>query len=109
MSIEVQWMRNIILSCVILPGLTGAASAGEKGLASYYQYSGHRGLFAAHRNLPIGTAVRIVNLDNGRTAVVTIVDRGPFVRGRIIDVSTAAATALGFRQAGLAHVRIERI
>ena len=102
-------MRNVVFSCAILWGTTGGATAAEQGLASYYQCPGHRGLFAAHRNLPIGTEVRIVNLDNGRSAVVTIIDRGPFVRGRVIDVSTAAATALGFRQAGLAHVRIERI
>ena len=102
-------MRNILFSCAILSGLTSAATAAEQGLASYYQHPRHNGLFAAHRNLPIGTAVRIVNLDNGRSAVVTIVDRGPFVRGRVIDVSAAAAAALGFRQAGLARVRIEPI
>jgi rare lipoprotein A len=51
----------------------------------------------------------VVNLDNGRSAILKIVDRGPFIRGRVIDVSPAAASALGFRQAGLAHVRIERI
>ena len=102
-------MRNIILSFAILSGFANAATAAEKGLASFYPNSRHSGLFAAHRSLPIGTEVRIVNLDNGRSAVVTIVDRGPFVRGRVIDVSIAAATALGFRQAGLAHVRIERI
>jgi rare lipoprotein A len=52
--------------------------------------------------------VRVVNLDNGRSAVLKIVDRGPFIRGRIIDVSPAAASVLGFRAAGLAHVRVER-
>jgi rare lipoprotein A len=56
----------------------------------------------------MGTRVKVVNLDNGRSAVLKIVDRGPFIRGRVIDVSPAAASALGFRQAGLAHVRIER-
>ncbi len=53
--------------------------------------------------------MRVTNLDNGRSAVVKIVDRGPFVRGRIIDVSASAAVALGFRQAGLAHVRVEKL
>ena len=65
------------------------------------------GLMAAHKSLPFGTRVRVVNLDNGRSAIVKIVDRGPFVRGRIIDVCPAAAVVLGFRQAGVAHVRIE--
>ncbi len=53
--------------------------------------------------------MRVTNLDNGRNTVVTIVDRGPFVRGRIIDVSTVAADVLGMRQAGVAHVRLEKL
>jgi rare lipoprotein A len=53
--------------------------------------------------------VRVTNLDNGRSAVVTIVDRGPFARGRIIDVSTFAAGVLGMRQAGVVHVRLETL
>ena len=75
-------------------------------MASFY---GAQGLTAAHRSLPMGSRVRVLNLDNGRSVIVRIVDRGPFIRGRIIDVSTAAAVTLGFRDAGLAHVRIERI
>jgi rare lipoprotein A len=55
----------------------------------------------------MGTQVKVFNLDNGRSAVVKIVDRGPFVVGRVIDVSLAAAGVLGFRQAGTAHVRLE--
>ncbi len=102
-------MRNIILGCAALVGFTNTASAAEQGIASYYHNSHYSGLTAAHRTLPLGTQVRIVDLDNGRTAVVRIVDRGPFIRGRVIDVSTAAAVALGFRQAGVAHVRIERM
>jgi rare lipoprotein A len=102
-------MRNVVFSCAVLCGLTGSASAEEQGLASYFQYSHHAGLFAAHRSLPMGSRVRVVNLDNGRSAVVTIIGRGPFIRGRVIDVSTDAAVALGFRQAGVAHVRIDQI
>jgi rare lipoprotein A len=102
-------MRNIVLSCAILLGFTGAASAAEQGLASYFQYSRHAGMTAAHRSLPVGSRVRVVNLDNGRSAIVTIVGRGPFIRGRIIDVSVEAAVALGFRQAGVAHVRVDLI
>jgi len=83
-------------------------SAGESGIASYYQNPHYSGLIAAHKTLPFGTRVKVLNLDNGRSAIVRIVDRGPFIRGRIIDVSPAAASALGFRQAGLAHVRLER-
>jgi rare lipoprotein A len=102
-------MRKIIFAVVILAGYTSAASATENGIASYYQNPRYSGLFAAHKTLPFGTQVRVVNLDNGRSAVVKIVDRGPFVRGRIIDVSTTVAGVLGFRQSGTAHVQIEKI
>ena len=102
-------MRNVVLSCVIACAFSGAATAAEQGQASYFNYSRHAGLVAAHRSLPIGSQVRVFNLDNGRSVVVRIVGRGPFIRGRVIDVSTEAAVALGFRQLGVAHVRIEQI
>jgi len=100
-------MRNVIFAGAILAGYTSAATASEKGIASYYENPNYSGLIAAHKTLPLGTEVRVTNLDNGRSAVVKIVDRGPFIRGRIIDVSTSAATALGFRESGTAHVQIE--
>jgi rare lipoprotein A len=87
---------------------SSVAAADEYGNATYYRNPRHRGLIAAHRTLPFGTHVRVHNLDNGRSAVVVIVDRGPFARGRIIDVSVVAANVLGMRQAGVAHVRLER-
>lgn len=62
---------------------------------------------AAHRHLPFGSIVRVTNLRNGRSDVVKITDRGPFVRGRIIDVSYAAAQRLGMVQSGIAPVEIE--
>jgi rare lipoprotein A len=61
-------------------------------------------LTAAHRTLPLGSKVTVTNKSNGRSVVVTINDRGPFVRGRVIDVSPAAARALGF--SGLTHVSL---
>ncbi len=64
---------------------------------------------AAHRTLPFGTPLRVTNLTNGATVLVHVNDRGPFIRGRIIDVSASAAEALGFRRAGVANVRIERM
>ncbi len=102
-------MRRVIFSCLAMAGFTNIASAMESGIASYYQNPHYSGLIAAHKTLPFGTRVKVFNLDNGRSTIVRIVDRGPFIRGRIIDVSPAAASALGFRQAGLAHVRLERI
>jgi rare lipoprotein A len=64
-------------------------------------------LTAAHRTLPFGTRVRVTNLDNGRRVVVRINDRGPFKKGRVLDVTPAAARKLGFATAGLAHVRLD--
>jgi len=64
-------------------------------------------LTAAHRTLPFGTRVRVTNLDNGRSVLLTITDRGPFRKGRVIDVSRRAARKLGFLRQGLARVRVE--
>jgi rare lipoprotein A len=61
----------------------------------------------AHRSLPFGTRVRVTNLSNNRSAVLVVSDRGPFIKGRIIDVSTGAAGVLGFLRAGVARVTIE--
>jgi rare lipoprotein A len=79
---------------------------GSVGMASYYSASG---LTAAHRSLPFGTRVRVTNLSNGSSVVVRINDRGPFIRGRTIDVSTSAARALGMTGAGVARVRMHVI
>ena len=65
------------------------------------------GLTAAHKSLPCGTRIRVTNKGNGRSTIVTITDRGPFVRGRVIDLSIGAAQALGFH--GLARVSLGRI
>lgn len=65
-----------------------------------------RALTAAHRTLPFGTQARITCLTSGRSVVVTITDRGPWVGGRVIDVSEAAAEALGFRRRGVTQVRV---
>ncbi|MDI9848112.1 septal ring lytic transglycosylase RlpA family protein [Rhodoblastus sp. 17X3] len=86
------------------------------GAASYYSgkgrtaSGGHVGaMTAAHRSLPFGTKVLVTNLNNGRSATVTINDRGPFIRGRIIDVSSGAANVLGMRQSGVARVRVSKL
>jgi rare lipoprotein A len=90
-----------------------------EGKASYYasKFNGKKtasGEFfslsnftAAHRSLPFGTSVRVINLDNGKNVVVRINDRGPYLRGRIIDVSPAAARVIGLFGRGTANVRIE--
>ena len=66
-------------------------------------------LSAAHPTLPLGTQVRVTNLSNYRSVALTVNDRGPFAKGRIIDVSRHAAEHLGFRRAGTARVRVEVI
>ncbi len=65
------------------------------------------GLTAAHRNLPLGTEIRVTNLRNHRSLNLRVNDRGPFVPGRLLDVSRAAAKLLGFSGQGLARVRIQ--
>lgn len=86
-----------------------------EGMASYYWQpqpvaSGGRfnpdALTAAHKTLPFWTRVRVTNLNNGRSVVVTINDRGPYIRGRIIDLSRRAATVVGMRSSGIAPVRV---
>jgi rare lipoprotein A len=94
-------------------GFTLTASA-QSGIASVYSEgsktaSGERlspgALTAAHRSLPFGTMVRVTNNSTGRSVVVRINDRGPFVRGRVIDLTPAAARAIGF--SGLANVTLD--
>lgn len=62
---------------------------------------------AAHKTLPMGTKVRVINQNNGKSEVVTITDRGPYIKGRIIDVTIGIAERLGFAQHGIAPVKIE--
>jgi rare lipoprotein A len=97
------------LAFSVLVGLAAITEcrAQAVGLASYYTYSS--GYVGAHRTYPVGSHVRVTNLSNGRSATVVIVGRGPFINGRIIDLSTAVADALGFRQAGVAKVKIELV
>ena len=97
-------MKQFVLAAFGAALTFSGALADEFGVATYYHNPNHGGLIAAHLTLPFGTHVRVYNLDNGRNVVVTIVDRGPYARGQIIDVSTVAADALGMRQAGIARV-----
>jgi peptidoglycan lytic transglycosylase len=93
----------------------------QVGFASYYDSRFHgartangerydeKALTAAHRTLPFGTRVQVTNLSNGRSVIVTITDRGPFARGRVIDVSRRAARRLDFLRDGTARVRLRVI
>jgi len=93
----------------------------QEGFASWYGIDFHGkktatgetydmfSVSAAHKTLPLGSKVRVVNLDNGRELELTINDRGPFVDGRVIDLSYASARLLGMADNGLAHVRVEGV
>ena len=112
-------VKTYALAVAICVTFAGSALA-QSGIASVYgsgdgyawkkTASGERmnpsAMTAAHRTLPFGSRVKVTNRNNGRSIVVRISDRGPFVRGRVIDVSPAAAQALGF--AGLAPVSLSR-
>ncbi|BAY17240.1 rare lipoprotein A [Anabaenopsis circularis NIES-21] len=90
-----------------------------RGMASFYGYDGSgsmtasgqrfnpEDMTAAHRSLPFGTKVRVTNTRNGRSVIVRINDRGPYIRGRVIDLSTAAARTIGMIGSGVAPVHIE--
>jgi rare lipoprotein A len=102
-----------------VPGNLGKPVSTEVGMASWYgpPYAGRKGadgtvydqnaMTAAHLTLPLGTMVRVTNLTNNESVVVRITDRGPFVHGRIIDLSLAAAKATGVYRAGVAKVKVE--
>ncbi|WP_341521265.1 septal ring lytic transglycosylase RlpA family protein [Pseudomonas sp. G.S.17] len=121
-------MLRLLASCALISLLTGCATGlidphgyDETGGASYYgsQHHGNRtasgerfdqnSLTAAHRRLPFGTRVKVTNLDNDKSVVVRINDRGPHTRGRLIDLSRAAAAQLGMLRSGTAQVRVQAL
>ena len=128
----VRHYSDRLLALLVLIALLGIACGGkrapsatpkpksytETGIASWYgkKYHGRvtasgerydmHALTAAHRTLPFGVVVKVVNLSNQRTVKVRITDRGPFVAGRIIDLSRAAAKKLDMVEAGVARVKI---
>ena len=114
---------TIALTLLLVTAPAGTALArhhrAQVGVASYYaaDFQGRRTasgrkfdewkLTAAHPTLPMGARVRVTNLENGRHVVVTITDRGPYRRDRIIDVSRRVARVLGFERSGTARVKVE--
>jgi rare lipoprotein A len=99
--------RLLAALTTVVMGTTFAplSASAESGIASFYSSGG--GYTAAHKTLPFGTRVRVTNSRNGRSIVVVINDRGPFIRGRIIDLSPAAARAIGI--SGIGNVSIQAI
>ena len=111
-------MRRFWLAALALAGSASLLPA-EEGLASWYggKFQGRctasgelfdtRQFTAAHKSLPFGALVLVTNLENGKSVTVRINDRGPFVPGRVIDLSLAAATAIGLAGRGVVSVRLE--
>jgi len=119
----------LALGCLLLGGCTEAQLAGEKrtaiyaakplsveeGVASWYRdrrtASGERfdsrALTAAHRKLPFNSKVRVIDLSTKKSVIVRINDRGPYAKGRIIDLTSAAAQEIGIFHRGVAQVRLE--
>lgn len=102
----------VVVSVSTLP----AEAKSFSGSASWYQMgtrtaSGERynpdGLSAAHRTLPFGTKLKVTNLRNGKSVQVRVNDRGPFAKGRVLDVSRGAARKLGMISSGTAKVKVE--
>ena len=111
---------SLVLGCASAPPSRSAGTeGGQTGLASYYHDRFHGrttasgdtydrdALTAAHRTLAFGTRIRVTNLQNGRSVNLRVTDRGPFVDGRIVDVSRRAAEELDFVAEGLVKVRLE--
>jgi rare lipoprotein A len=110
-------MRNILLALGLFSALafTSSAASAMSGWASYYTCckttaNGERynkmGLTAAHRSFKFGTRVKVTNMKTGKSVVVRINDRGPFVKGRIIDLSLGAARVIGLNKSGVAKVKV---
>ena len=122
-AIAVMLAGAVLVGCAT-DAVTGPAAAGDydrTGKASWYgkRYHGRttasgerfnmNAMTAAHRTLPFGTRVRVTNLANRRSVVLTINDRGPYAGRRIIDVSRRAAEMLGFIQSGVVRVRVHTV
>jgi rare lipoprotein A len=111
-------MRTLTLFLLFSISLLACRTVSETGKASYYadKYDGRktsngeifrqRKLTAAHKTIPFGTKVKVTNLNTGKTVKVTINDRGPFIEGRIIDLSKRAAKRIDLTQSGVAPVKI---
>jgi rare lipoprotein A len=105
--------RSLCAAAAALFLVVTPAAALTTGWASYYK-SGHRtangerfnphGLTAAHRSLPFGTKVKVTNIRTGKSVVVRINDRGPFIKGRVIDLSLGAAKIIGLTRSGVAKI-----
>ena len=98
-------LASIISIPITASAQTGIASVYSGGRTADGEHARASGFTAAHRSLPFGTKLRVTH--NGQSVVVTVNDRGPFVRGRVLDLSTGAARAIGLTSAGVGRVTAE--
>jgi rare lipoprotein A len=109
----------VVSASSISVGIAHAESSGKSVMTASYYSSGHRtasgehfnpnGFTAASRTLPFGTRLHVTNLTTGRSVVVRVNDRGPFVRGRGLDLARGAAAALGMIEQGTANLKVARL
>ena len=116
-------MKNIILTliCFVLSGTIAMAQEVQTGKASYYgkKFHGRRtsngsiyhidSLTCAHRTYSFGTLLKVRNVKNGKEVIVKVNDRGPFITGRIIDLSYTAAKEIGMLSAGVVNVEVTKV
>lgn len=114
------FLTGLIMAALLMPPLSAAQAfaASQQGIASYYgqKFHGrktasgerydHNAMTAAHRTAPFGSQLRVTNLVNGRSVIVRVNDRGPWTRGRVVDISGAAARQLGMTGRGLTRVSV---
>ena len=114
-----EMIKKILTLVLFVLFAAGISAQTYEGKASYYGrgfhgrraadgsvYNMHQ-MTCAHKTLPFGTRLRVTNKSNGKSVVVTVTDRGPYVRGRIVDLSLAAATEIGMISSGVATVTVE--
>lgn len=113
-------LRTIVVAALlwVMAPISANAQEAQRGLASWYGPNHHGRLMAdgkrfnqwaptvAHRRLPLGTEIVILNLENGKTARATVTDRGPYINGRILDVSRGVASNLDMVRTGVARVEM---
>lgn len=121
MSPGVATLAAAVAAAAASQGCLGSAEFREAGAASWYgkRFQGRPtasgtpfdmyAMTAAHRTLPLGSKIRVTNRSSGKAVLLTVNDRGPYIDGRVLDVSFAAARELGFVQKGLAKVRVETL
>jgi rare lipoprotein A len=119
-------LKKTFLAASVIASLIGlmpseASAFSQSGMGSYYGPKFHgkktasgekfnqNAMTAAHKTLPFGTRLKVTNMSNKRSVVVRVNDRGPFIRGRIVDVSTIAARQLGIVGRGVGRVRIQKL